>query len=153
MSRHTILITGATDGLGRALAECLASDGADLVLHGGRPDALADIARTIAMASGRQPRTVLADFAELDQVRAMATEVRDSVDNLDVLVNNAGVGAAQPDSPTRSTTPGGVELRFGVNYLASVLLSLELLPWLRRNAPARIVNVASIASTRSTSKT
>jgi NAD(P)-dependent dehydrogenase (short-subunit alcohol dehydrogenase family) len=144
MNQRTILITGATDGLGRALAERLASDGAELVLHGRRPDALADIARTIATRSGRQPRTVLADFADLDQVRAMAAEVRDSVDNLDVLVNNAGIGAAQPDSTTRSTTPGGVELRFGVNYLASALLTLELLPLLRRRAPARIVNVASI---------
>jgi NAD(P)-dependent dehydrogenase (short-subunit alcohol dehydrogenase family) len=144
MSAHTILITGAADGLGRALAERLACDGADLVLHGRRPDALADIAHTIAVTSGRQPRTVLADFADLDQVRAMATEVCDSIANLDVLVNNAGVGAAQPDSTTRSTTPGGVELRFGVNYLASALLSLELLPRLRRNVPARIVNVASI---------
>jgi NAD(P)-dependent dehydrogenase (short-subunit alcohol dehydrogenase family) len=70
--------------------------------------------------------------------------MRDSVDNLDVLVNNAGIGAAQPDSTSRSTTPDGVELRFGVNYLASALLTLELLPLLRRSAPARIVNVASI---------
>jgi NAD(P)-dependent dehydrogenase (short-subunit alcohol dehydrogenase family) len=144
MSTPTILITGATDGLGRALAERLAADGADLVLHGRRPDALDDTAGTVATSYGRQPRTVLADFADLDQVRAMAAEVRDSVDHLDVLVNNAGIGSAQPDSTTRSVTPAGIELRFAVNYLASALLTLELLPMLQRGPAARVVNVASI---------
>jgi NAD(P)-dependent dehydrogenase (short-subunit alcohol dehydrogenase family) len=114
----------------------LASEEAELVLHGRRSGALADIARAVATTSGRQPRTVLADFADLDQVRAMAAEVRDSVDSLDVLVNNAGIGAAQPESTSRSTTPDGVELRFDINYLASALLTLELLP--HRPAPARL---------------
>jgi NAD(P)-dependent dehydrogenase (short-subunit alcohol dehydrogenase family) len=74
----------------------------------------------------------------------MAADLRDSVDDLGVLVNNAGIGAAEPDSSTRSTTVDGIELRLGVNYLATALLTLELLPVLRRNQPARIVNVASL---------
>jgi short-subunit dehydrogenase len=97
MNQRTILITGAIDGLGRALAERLASEEAELVLHGRRPEALADIAHTVATMSGRQPRTVLADFADLGQVRAMTAEVRDSVGSLDGLVNNAGIDSAQPD--------------------------------------------------------
>jgi NAD(P)-dependent dehydrogenase (short-subunit alcohol dehydrogenase family) len=144
VSERAILITGATDGLGRALAERLAANGAPLVLHGRRADALAEVARTVATTSGHEPRTVLADFSDLDQVRAMAADLRDSVDDLGVLVNNAGIGAAEPDSTTRSTTVDGIELRFGVNYLAAALLTLELLPVLLRNHPARIVNVASL---------
>jgi NAD(P)-dependent dehydrogenase (short-subunit alcohol dehydrogenase family) len=61
-----------------------------------------------------------------------------------VFVSNAGIGGGEPDGRTRRTSADGHELRFAVNYLAGFLLTLELLPLLRRSAPARIVNVASI---------
>ncbi|MFI6347159.1 SDR family NAD(P)-dependent oxidoreductase [Streptomyces sp. NPDC050560] len=139
----TTLITGATDGLGRGLAQSLAADGADLILHGrdrARLDATAD---AIAAGGAPRPRTVLADFAELDQVRRLAAEVRDTTDRLDVLVNNAGIGAGEPDGRERRVSADGHELRFAVNHLAGFLLTLELLPLLRQSAPARIVHVAS----------
>lgn len=142
---RTILITGATDGLGRALADRLAADGASLILHGRDPDKLARIADDIHTTyAGVRPRTVQADLAELAQVRRLAADVRASTDRLDVLVSNAGVGSGEPDGRTRRTSADGYELRFAVNYLAGFLLTLELLPLLRRSAPARIVNVASI---------
>ncbi|GHE13442.1 SDR family NAD(P)-dependent oxidoreductase [Streptomyces alanosinicus] len=74
----------------------------------------------------------------------MAAEIRASVDRLDVLVNNAGIGGGQPDGRTRRANADGHELRFAVNYLAGFLLTLELLPLLRASVSARIVNVASI---------
>jgi NAD(P)-dependent dehydrogenase (short-subunit alcohol dehydrogenase family) len=141
---RTILITGATDGLGLALAERLAADGADLILHGRNQAKLDRIADQFTARGESRPRTVTADLADLDQVRRMAAEVRASVDRLDVLVNNAGIGGGQPDGRTRRTSADGHELRFAVNYLAGFLLTLELLPLLRASAPARIVNVASI---------
>lgn len=141
----TVFITGATDGHGRALARRLAADGASLILHGRDPGRLACTADDIHDTYGvGKPRTVLADLAELAQVRRMAAEVRAGTERLDVFVSNAGIGAGQPDGRTRQTSPDGHELRFAVNYLAGFLLTLELLPLLRSSPPARVVNVASL---------
>jgi NAD(P)-dependent dehydrogenase (short-subunit alcohol dehydrogenase family) len=145
IDRRTILITGATDGLGRVLAHRLASGGASVILHGRdqkRLDATAEDIREIH--SVRRPVTLRADLASLADVRRLAAGVRDTADRLDVLVSNAGIGSGMPAGRTRQTSADGYELRFAVNYLAGFLLTLELLPLLRRSAPARIVNVASI---------
>ncbi|MET8546581.1 SDR family NAD(P)-dependent oxidoreductase [Kitasatospora sp. NPDC004799] len=141
---RTVLVTGATDGLGLALAERLAADGADLILHGRDRAKLDRVADRIAALGAAGPRTVMADLADLGQVRRMAAELRASVDRLDVLVNNAGIGSGRPDGRTRRTSADGHELRFAVNHLAGFLLTLELLPLLRASAPARIVDVASV---------
>ena len=141
----TIFITGATDGLGRALAGRLAADGASLILHGRDAGKLESTAAEIAAEHGvDHPRTVRADLADLAQVRKLASDVRDATGRLDVFVSNAGIGSGMPDGRERRPSADGYELRFAVNYLAGFLLTLELLPLLRRSAPARIVNVASI---------
>ncbi|MEU4582616.1 SDR family NAD(P)-dependent oxidoreductase [Kitasatospora aureofaciens] len=141
---RTVLVTGATDGLGRALAHRLAGEGDTVVLHGRDQGRLDRTAQEIAEAQGTErPVTLRADLADLAQVRALAAEVRAATARLDVLVNNAGVGSGEPDGRTRRTSTDGHELRFAVNHLAGFLLSLELLPLLRASAPARIVNVAS----------
>ena len=141
----TVFITGATDGLGRALARELAADGATLILHGRDPGRLAATADEISQADGAaRPATVLADLADLGQVRRLAADVRAAAPRLDVFVNNAGIGFGEPDGRERRTSADGYELRFAVNYLAGFLLTLELLPLLRASAPARVVNVASI---------
>jgi NAD(P)-dependent dehydrogenase (short-subunit alcohol dehydrogenase family) len=142
-SSPTVVVTGATDGLGRALALQLAGDGAQLVLHGRDPSKLDKVAREIA-DFGTQPPTVLADFAALDQVRLAAAELRSRLDRVDVLVNNAGIGAGGPDRSTRQLSRDGYELRFAVNYLAGFLFTRTLLPLLQDSEPARVVNVASI---------
>jgi NAD(P)-dependent dehydrogenase (short-subunit alcohol dehydrogenase family) len=137
----TVLITGATDGLGRALAQRLAGEGHPLVLHGRDAGKLAD---TAAALGGAEVHTVLADLADLGQVRKLADDVRGLTDRLDVFVSNAGIGSGLPAGRTRMTSVDGHELRFAVNYLAGFLLTLELLPLLRASAPARIVHVASL---------
>jgi NAD(P)-dependent dehydrogenase (short-subunit alcohol dehydrogenase family) len=143
--RPAILITGATDGLGRALAGRLAADGATLILHGRDRRRLDRAADEIGGTAGTdRPRTVLADLTELAQVRRLAADVQQATDRLDVLVSNAGIGGGEPDGHDRRTSTDGYELRFAVNYLAGFLLTLELLPLLRASAPARIVNVASL---------
>lgn len=130
------MITGATSGLGRALAEELAKAGHHLLLHGRDPEQLAAVA---AVTGGE---TYRADLADLAATRRLAAEVTSRHERLDVLVNNAAVGfhVAGKD---RSLSADGLELRLAVNYLAPVLLTRELLPLLRAAAPSRIVNVAS----------
>jgi NAD(P)-dependent dehydrogenase (short-subunit alcohol dehydrogenase family) len=142
---RTILITGATDGLGRALANGLAAEDAQLILHGRSREKLDLAAAEIASEhGGRAPATALADLADLKQVRDLSHQVAQITDRLDVLVNNAGIGSGEPDGRTRRLSADGHELRFAVNYLAGFDLTLRLLPLLAASPAARIVNVASI---------
>jgi NAD(P)-dependent dehydrogenase (short-subunit alcohol dehydrogenase family) len=141
----TVLVTGATDGLGRSVAEELARIGAQVLVHGRNPDrgerAVAEIRR---QTGNERVELHLADFADLDQVSALADDVERAHRQLHVLVNNAGIGTGLPESRTRQESRDGYELRFAVNYLAGYLLTQRLFPLLRRSAPARIVNVASL---------
>jgi NAD(P)-dependent dehydrogenase (short-subunit alcohol dehydrogenase family) len=130
-----ILITGATSGLGRHLAEDLSRAGETVLVHGRDQQRVAQVAGA--------SRGYVADLASLDEVRSLADQVRAEHARLDVLVNNAGVGFGAPDAG-RQASRDGHELRFAVNYLAPVLLTRLLLPLLRASRPARIVNVASL---------
>ena len=116
-----ILITGATDGLGRALAHELVARGHDVVVHGRRRERAEAVANEIGGAE-----VVVADFARLDDVRALRAG------GIDVLVNNAGIIA-----PERRLSEDGIELTLQVNHLAGFLLTLQMLP-------PRTVNVASV---------
>ena len=145
LSDRTILITGATDGLGRGVAERLAGAGATVLLHGRNTVRFEAAASQIVSATGNdRVQTFLADFADLNQVRCMAQAVRDRVPHLHVLINNAGIGSGLPEGRGRQTSSDGYELRFAVNHLAGFLLTLELLPLLHASAPARVVFVASL---------
>lgn len=142
--RRTILITGATDGLGRAVAIELANlEHTDLILHGRNRPRLDELARNLADGPA-DVRVVQADLAEMCQVHRLADEVSAMTDTLSVLVNNAGIGAGEPDGNDRRVTIDGNELRFAVNHLAAFALTERLLPLLDAGAPARVVNVASI---------
>ncbi len=144
LAEQTILITGATDGLGRALATELAREGAELLLHGRDEEkgerTLAEIRE--ATGNGRL-RFLRADLASLDEVRGLGELVLGETGRLDVLVNNAGIGTSTPGVVGREESRDGFELRFAVNYLAGYLLTRLLLDELRGSAPARIVNVSS----------
>lgn len=145
----TILITGATDGLGKRVALDLAAKGATLLLHGRDPEKGRRVLNEIRekTRNGRL-HYFNADFSSLAEVDTLAASVATSRPRLDVLINNAGLGAG-PDAARRETSADGFELRFAVNYLASFLLTHRLLPLLSAAAEqageARIVNVASAA--------
>lgn len=144
LDEQTILITGATDGLGRALALELAAGGATLLLHG-RDDARGQqaIDEIAARTGSRRLHWFRADLASLSEVRDLADHVIASQPRIDALVNNAGIGYATNGENRRTESRDGYELRFAVNYLAGYLLTRLLLTVLRDSTPARIVNVAS----------
>jgi NAD(P)-dependent dehydrogenase (short-subunit alcohol dehydrogenase family) len=138
-------VTGATDGLGRALAIELARDGATVLVHGRDSTRISDTIAAIRAETGSdQARGYQADLAELAQVSALADQVLASEPRLDVLVNNAGIGSDVPGGGVRQESADGYELRFAVNYLAGFGLTERLLPLLKSSAPSRIVNVSSL---------
>ena len=147
-----VLVTGATDGLGRALAAELARSGATVLVHGRDPGRITDTIKevTAAAAEADEPaasdrvRGYQADLSGLAGVRELAAQVIAAEPRLDVLVNNAGIGGDVPGGGVRQESADGYELRFAVNYLAGYALTRLLLPLLRASAPSRIVNVASI---------
>ena len=138
----TVLVTGASDGLGKALAARLAGDGATVLLHARTRErgeqALADLE-----PGGGDLRLHVGDLSSLAEVRALAQDVLDAHERLDVLVNNAGIGSTVPGGGARMESADGYELRFAVNYLAGFALASMLRGRLAESAPARIVNVAS----------
>ncbi|MEW2520967.1 SDR family NAD(P)-dependent oxidoreductase [Actinacidiphila alni] len=143
VGRRTVLVTGSTDGLGRWLAVRLAADGARVLVHGRSAERAEDVRRAVREAAGEdRAEILLADLSDLGQVDRLADEVLARTDRLDVLVSNAGIGAASPGGE-REVDERGVERRFAVNYLAGYRLTHRLLPLLTASAPSRIVNVSS----------
>jgi len=144
LDEQVILVTGATDGLGRGVATALAADGATLLLHGRNPERLDAVVEEIGAETGNANlRTYRADLASLDEVRRLADEVVGRESRLDALVNNAGIGTTLPGNGERMVSADGYELRFAVNYLSGFLLTHRLVELLAASAPARIVNVSS----------
>jgi len=136
-----VLVTGTTDGIGRITARRLAEAGAYVVLHGRNEDNLRELAREIEIVTGNRPPHVVADFRSLDAVSAMVRAMRADFSSLDIIVNNAGIGAgAKGDA--RQLSADGHELRFAVNYLAPALLT-ELWLYVAEKPLKVIVNVAS----------
>jgi NAD(P)-dependent dehydrogenase (short-subunit alcohol dehydrogenase family) len=144
IEERTILITGATSGLGSELAHALAEEGASLLLHGRDRDRGLEVVAKIKDATGNgRIHFFRADLSSLREVEELARQVVAGITCLDVLVNNAGVGFGKSASK-RELSQDGYELRFAVNYLAPYLLTERLLPLLKASSPARIVNVASV---------
>jgi 3-oxoacyl-[acyl-carrier protein] reductase len=137
-SGQTALVTGASRGIGRAIALRLARDGAGLLGHFRSAAADAESLRAEVQALGRECRLLQADLAALDEVDRLAGELAGT--RLDILVNNAGVWVP---SALGSTTRGQLRTIVDVNLTAVFWLTQALLPHL--NPGARIVNVSSVA--------
>ncbi|RDD85321.1 SDR family NAD(P)-dependent oxidoreductase [Streptomyces parvulus] len=139
MNGKTVLITGATAGLGRATAAQLAQQGARVTVCGRDPDKTARVAADIRARTGNAHVDHLtADLSALREVRGLASEFSRRHQQLDVLINNVGgIWAA------RHTTVDGLERTFALNHLAPFLLTSLLLDQLKATPSSRIVNLAS----------
>ncbi|MEM6265456.1 MAG: SDR family NAD(P)-dependent oxidoreductase [Bacteroidota bacterium] len=137
----TILITGSTDGIGKLAAEKLAKEGHRVFLHGRNSEKLQAVVAEIQRSSGNdRVKGFTADFSDLKAVQSMAQEVVQTISQLDVLINNAGVFK----SP-ETFAPNGLDLRFVVNYLAPYLLTQSLIPLVKKSPSPRIINLSSAA--------
>ncbi len=135
MAGRTVLVTGASDGIGAETAKVLAAKGATVHVTGRSADKL----RPVAEAVGTEP--LIADFSRLDDVRRLAEQVGERVGSLDLLMNNAGGTFA----PSKRTSDGH-EPNFQVNHLAPFLLTNLLRPQLAAAGTSLVVNTSSIAN-------
>jgi retinol dehydrogenase-14 len=140
MAGRTVLVTGATGGIGKATAAGLAAMGADLAITGRDPGRALAAAREIRAAGNGRVDVFVADLSAQAEVRRLADEVLQRLPRLDVLVNNVG-GYWH----TRHVTADGLERTFALNHLAPFLLTNLLLDRLTESAPARVVAVSSNA--------
>ena len=135
----TVVVTGASDGIGLESARQLAGLGHRVVMVGRNPDKTRAAAASV---SAEHPdavvETALADFASQDSVRALAADLLARCERIDVLVNNAGTVFAE-----RTVTDDGIEATFAVNHLGGFLLTELLLDRIVASAPARIVLTSS----------
>ncbi|VAX17945.1 hypothetical protein MNBD_IGNAVI01-2854 [hydrothermal vent metagenome] len=141
MKNKIILITGATDGIGKQTAIELAKFGAKIIVHGRNNEKCIKTVAEITDKTGNSDIDHLsADLTSLAQVKEMADKVKSKYERLDVLINNAGVFENE-----KTFTFDGYEITFAVNHLAHFLLTILLLDLIKKSAPSRIINVSSMA--------
>ena len=144
MNHKVVMITGATNGIGKAAAEELARRGATVIVVGRNRQRAESTAAAIGKrVANAAVEWMAADFTSLEQVRRLAGEFRARHHQLHVLLNNAGLWWRR-----RHVTTDGFEATFAVNHLAHFLLTNLLLDVLKASAPARVVNVSSDAHRR-----
>jgi NAD(P)-dependent dehydrogenase (short-subunit alcohol dehydrogenase family) len=147
LHKQTVLITGASDGFGKYVATKMAAHSATLLLHGRDPQKILDVATSLrAKFPGCTIETFTANYSNLQQVTGFAKQIIAMHSQLDLIINNAGIGFGRPGEK-REISTDGYELRFAVNYLAPYLLTRRLLPLLKISGNARIVNIASLGQT------
>ncbi|OKH25584.1 short-chain dehydrogenase/reductase [Hydrococcus rivularis NIES-593] len=141
-SKRVILITGASAGIGAALAEALAKNfsGIRLVLSARRQDKLEQVA-TQCRQAGASVLVVPTNMADENQIKALAQSALQTFDRVDALVNNAGYGQM---GPIELIPPEAAKQQFAVNFHAPLLLTQALIPAMRDRGGGRIVNISSL---------
>jgi NAD(P)-dependent dehydrogenase (short-subunit alcohol dehydrogenase family) len=141
ISVMTVLITGATDGLGKLISRHLAEKDTTLLLHGRNKQKGEILVKELNdIISSDKIRYYNGDFSSLQDVSELANQILTKENLIDILINNVGVGPGS--GSRRELSKDGLELRFAVNYLSHVLLTEKLLPLLKPGS--NIINIASI---------
>lgn len=136
----TILITGATNGIGKHLAKKFASEGHHVILHGRNPQKLELALQEVRAVSLRsRVSSYLADFSKLDDVYRFVEEIKQDFQSIDVLFNNAGLYAGKE----RKASAENVELTFMLSVLVPYILTTELSPLLEKAADGRVIKTSS----------
>ncbi len=139
MKGRIVLITGASDGIGKKAAEELAKLGANLILHGRNREKTQGV---VDLIRSQVPEAVIdieiADLSSFDQIDAMTQRLHHKYDRIDVLVNNAGVQLHDFE-----LSEDGYENTLAINHLAYFLITSNLIDLVARSDYSRIVNVAS----------
>jgi NAD(P)-dependent dehydrogenase (short-subunit alcohol dehydrogenase family) len=143
MNGKICLVTGGTNGIGKATAQALARMGATVVIVGRDSQKTSQVVQEIRAASSSNiVDSLLADLSSPQEVRWLADKFKRKYSHLHVLINNAGGFFMR-----RQLRGNGIEMTFALNHLASFLLTNLLLNTIKASAPARIINVSSNAHT------
>ncbi len=141
MDGKVVLLTGATEGIGKAAARELARRGATLVVVGRNPEKTRAVVDELEQLGGKgRIQSLLGDLSKMADVREVARQFRERHDRLDVLANNAGAVFAE-----HHTSADGFEMTFALNHLGYFQLTVELLDLLRRTPGSRVVSTSSDA--------
>ena len=143
MNSKRVLITGATNGIGKETALELAKMGAEVIIVGRNPQKTERVLNELKIASGNQKIDMLiADLSSIEQINSLANEFHSKYDSLDVLINNAGAVFSEYQQ-----SADGLEMTFALNHISYFLLTNLLLDTIKQTAKqtgeARIINVSS----------
>lgn len=137
MKDKIVLITGATGGIGKQTALTLAKMGAQVIITGRNENSGAEAVDEIKRLSGNSKvNLLLADVSKQADIKALASQVKEKYERLDILINNAGLAAAK-----RQLTDDGIESNFAVNVVAPFLLTHLLLDSLKDSQSARVITL------------
>lgn len=145
LTNKTVLLVGATSGIGEALAHQCAEANANLLIAGRSPEKLAVLESTLKRKTTASVKTVLIDLANLSSIKLAATELHERIKSIDLFIANAGVIYS---GKVPRFTDDGFELSMGVNHLGNAALILGVEDLIKASSAARVVVVASNAHRR-----
>lgn len=139
MKEKNCLITGATSGIGKAVALGLAAKGANIIFIGRNPEKCVEVAKLIKKKTHNENvNYYVTDISLIREVRKVSDKIKNDFERIDVLVNNAGARFIN-----YQLTDEGIELTLATNHLGHFVLTNELLPLLKNSDDARVINVSS----------